>query len=72
MVQFGNKGQNLQKSEFLVPSMKSVAQNELKKHLSMYIFSTLGSKINEFMRKKIRKKRKNSKNLKVTGNYPNI
>ena len=38
----------------------------------IYIFSTFGSKINEFERKKSEKKRKNSKNLKVAGNYPNI
>ena len=37
------------------------------------LFQTpFGSKLNEFERKKIGKKRKNSKNLKVAGNYPNI
>ena len=38
----------------------------------IYIFSIFGSKINVFERKKSEKKRKNSKNLKVAGNYPNI
>jgi hypothetical protein len=37
----------------------------------IYIFSTFGSKINEFERKKLEKNEKNSKNLKVAGNYPN-
>ena len=73
---------SLQKSEFskvdyfilplcLVPKLKPVAQNEWKKHPYIF-FSTFGSKINKFERKKIRKKQKNSKNLKVAGNYPNI
>jgi hypothetical protein len=35
----------------------------------IYISSTFGSKINEFERKELEK---NSKNLKVAGNYPNI
>jgi hypothetical protein len=38
----------------------------------IYIFSTFGSKINEFERKKLEKNKKNPKNLKVAGNYPNI
>jgi hypothetical protein len=38
----------------------------------IYIFSTFGSKINEFEQKKIGKIRKNSKNPKVAGNYPKI
>ena len=39
----------------------------------IYIFSTFGSKINEFERKKLeKKKRKKSKNLKVASNHPNI
>jgi hypothetical protein len=37
----------------------------------IYIFSTFGSKLNEFKQKKL-EKTKNSKNLKVAGNYPNI
>jgi hypothetical protein len=41
------------------------------KKTPIYIFSTFGSKINEFQQKK-RKKRKKSKSLKVAGNYPNI
>ena len=53
---------------FLGPKLRSVAQNELKKHPYIF-FSTFGSKINEFERKK---SEKNSKNLKVAGNYPNI
>jgi uncharacterized protein (DUF2225 family) len=36
------------------------------------IFSTFGSKINEFDWKKSEKIEKNSKNLKVADNYPNI
>jgi hypothetical protein len=36
------------------------------------IFCTFGSKINMFERKKSEKKGKNSKNLKVAGNHPNI
>ena len=36
------------------------------------IFFTFGSKINEIERKKLEKRQKNSKNLKVAGNYPNI
>jgi hypothetical protein len=43
-------------------------KNELKKRQLWRIFSTFGSKINEFEWKKT----KNSKNLKVAGNYPNI
>ena len=35
-------------------------------------FSTFGSKINEFEWKKSEKNKKNSKNLNVAGNYPNI
>jgi hypothetical protein len=38
----------------------------------IYIFSTFGSKINEFERKKSEKKRKNSKNPEVAGTYPII
>jgi hypothetical protein len=56
-----------------VPKLRVVAQNEWKK-TPIYIFSTFCSKINEFERKKLEKigkKQKNSKNLKVTGNYPN-
>ena len=36
----------------------------------IYIFSTFGSKINEFERKKSEKNEKKSKSLKVAGNYP--
>ena len=53
---------------FLVAKLRSVAKffkNEWKKHPYF-------SKINEFERKKSEKKQKNSKNLKVAGNYPNI
>ena len=50
---------------FLVPKLRSVAQNELKKHPFFFNFS---SKINEFERKKSKKKQKNSKNLEVGGN----
>jgi hypothetical protein len=35
-------------------------------------FSTFGSKINEFERKKLEKKQRKSQKLKVAGNYPNI
>jgi hypothetical protein len=45
----------------LVPKLRSVAQNEWKKHLPIYIFSTFGSKINEFERKKSEKIEKNPK-----------
>jgi hypothetical protein len=38
----------------------------------IYFVSTFGSKINDFERKTPGKKRKNSKNLKVAGNYHNI
>jgi len=37
----------------------------------IYIFSTLGSKINEFEQKKLEKNEK-IPNLKVAGNYPNV
>jgi hypothetical protein len=40
-----------------VPKLRSVAENEWKKP-PIYIFSTLGSKVNEFERKKLEKKRK--------------
>ena len=40
-------------SFFLVPKLRSVAQNECKKNI--YIFSTFGSKRNEFERKKSEK-----------------
>jgi hypothetical protein len=40
---------------FLAPNLKSVAQIEWKK-IPIYIFSTFGSKINEFERKKVHKK----------------
>ena len=43
---------------FLVPKLSSVAQNEWKKTL---FFSTFGSKINEFDRKKSEKNEKISK-----------
>jgi hypothetical protein len=56
---------------FLLPKVRSVAQNEWKK-TPIYIFSTFGSKINKFERKKSEKNKKRSKNLKVAGNYPNI
>ena len=42
---------------FLVPKLRSVAQNEWKK-TPIYIFSTFGSKINEFERKKSEKNEK--------------
>jgi hypothetical protein len=54
-----------------VPKLRSVAQNEWKT-LPIYIFPTFFSKMNKFEQKKIGKKQKNSKNLKVAGNYPNI
>jgi hypothetical protein len=38
----------------------------------IYIFSTVGSKINEFEWKKLGKKTKKFQNPKVAGNYPNI
>jgi hypothetical protein len=56
-------------SLFWVPKLRTVAQNEWKKH--QYIFLTFGSKINEFEQKKLGKT-KEIKNLKVTSNYPNI
>ena len=37
---------------------------------TIYIFSTFGSKINKFKRKKLEKNKKISTNLKVAGNYP--
>ena len=37
----------------------------------IYIFSTLGSKINAFEQKKLEKNEK-IPNLKVAGNYPNV
>ena len=42
---------------FLMPKLKSVAQNKWKK-TPIYIFSTFGSKINEFERKKWEKTKK--------------
>jgi hypothetical protein len=38
----------------------------------MYIYSTFGSKVNKFERKKSEKNEKIAKALKVAGNYPNI
>ena len=55
----------------LVPKLRSVAQNEWKKHPYIF-FSTFGSKINKFERKKSEKNKKKSKNLKGAGNYPHI
>ena len=43
---------------FLVPKLRSVAQNEWKKHPYIYVFSIFGSKINEFERKKSEKNEK--------------
>ena len=45
-------------SLFLVPKLKSVAQNEWKKHPYTYIFATFGSKIIKFERKKSEKNEK--------------
>ena len=56
---------------FLVPKMRSVAQNEWKKNTHTYFF-TFNSKINKFEQKRLENKTKNSKNLKVACNYPNI
>ena len=42
---------------FLVPKLRSVAQNEWKKHPYIFFF-TFGSKINEFERKKSEKNEK--------------
>ena len=57
------EGQNLQKSEFIrLPNHFNLeTQNEWKKHPFMYIFSTFGSKINEFEWKKSEKNDKISK-----------
>ena len=41
---------------FLMPKLRSVTQNEWKKHQYIYIFSTFGSKINKFEWKKLEKK----------------
>ena len=41
----------------VVPKLRSVAQNEWKK-TPIYIFSTFGSKINKFERKKLEKNKK--------------
>ena len=45
---------------FLVPKLRSAAQNEWKKHPYIF-FSTFGSKINKFERKKSEKNEKNPK-----------
>ena len=45
---------------FFLPKLKSVAQNEYKKHPYIY-FSTFGSKMNEFEQKKWKKMEKNEK-----------
>ena len=45
---------------------------KLVEKVPIYSFSTFGSQINQFERKKLGKRQKNSKNLKVAGNYPNI
>ena len=42
---------------FMVPNLRSVAQNEWKKHPYVFFF-TFGSKINEFERKKSEKNEK--------------
>jgi hypothetical protein len=55
---------------FFVPKLKSVAKNRWKKH--SYIFFLLLVQKKQVWAEKIRKKQKNSKNLKVAGNYPNI
>ena len=57
-------------SIFLVPKLRSVAQIEWKKH--PYFFFYFWFKNKRVWTEKIGKKRKNSKNLKVAGNYPNI
>ena len=51
------KVDNFVLSIFLVPKLRSVAQIEWKKHPYLF-FSTFGSKINEFGRKKSEKNEK--------------
>ena len=45
-------------STIFLAKLRSVAQNEWKKHLYIFFFSTFGSKINEFERKKSEKNKK--------------
>ena len=71
---------SLQKSEFLKlinsflhffgANIKNSGTTTMEK-TPIYIFSTFGSKKKQVWEEKIRKKRKNFKNLKVEGNYPN-
>ena len=56
-------------SIIFLPKLRSVAQNEWKKH--PYIFFLLLVQKKWVWAEKIGKKRKNSRNLKVAGNYPN-
>ena len=72
---------SLQKSEFVKWLFHSSIIFDAKIEISdpkwvetmlIFIFSTFGSKINEFERKKSEKNEKNPKNLKVARNYPNI
>ena len=48
---------------FGVPKLRSVAQNEWKKHPYAHILSTFGLKINKLKRKKMKKQK--NQNLKV-------
>ena len=65
------KTDNFVFSIVLVQKLSWVAQIEWKKHPYLF-FSAFGLKINKFGRKKSGKNKKNSKNLKVAGNYPSI
>jgi hypothetical protein len=44
----------------------------MSEKIPIYIFSTFGSKINEFEQKKLEKNEQIPKDLKVASNYPNI
>ena len=81
MVQFGNEGQNLQKIRvFKVDKFQSSIIFGAKIEISgtkwvektLIYFHYLWLKNKRVWAEKIRKKGKNSKNLKVSGNYPSI
>ena len=55
---------------FLVSNLRSVAQIEWKKHPYLFFYFLFKNK--RVWAEKIGKKQKNSKNIKVAGNYPSI
>ena len=57
---------------FGVPKLRSVAQNEWKKHPYAHILSTFGLKINKLKRKKMKKQKKSKPKSCMKGNYSRV